>query len=241
MLVLVLGEAPYTEQVGNYYELALPAEQKALVQAAHRSGKPVVAVYLGGRPRPVTDELPLLGAFVWAGLPGFEGGQAIADVLTGAVNPSGKLPFVYPYGTAHYAPHNHKPSEYALIEKRVGFDFGAGLQYTTYAYENLALSAASVMGQQPVTATVTVRNTGARTGTESVLWFLTDEVGRVTRPVRELKGFERITLQPGEARTVSFVVTPDAMSYPDASGQPVREPGAFTVSVGDQHARFHFR
>ena len=241
VIVLVLGEDPYTEQEGNFYDLTLPEAQRTLIRSAKATGKPVVGVYLGGRPRTFTEEMGLLDGFVWAGLPGFEGGQAIADVLTGVANPSGKLPFVYPYGPSHIAPHNHKPSEYALTEKRVAFDFGDGLSYTTFAYSGLALSDTLVASGRAVTARVTLRNTGSVAGAESVLWFLTDEVGRITRPVREVKGFEKVTLAPGESRTLTFTVTPDAMRYPDADGRPVMEPGTFRVTVGGQQARYRVR
>ncbi len=241
VIVLVIGEEPYTEGEGNFYDLMLPESQRVLIGHAKATGKPVVGVFVGGRPRPFPDEMNLLDAFVWAGLPGFEGGQAIADVLTGKVNPSGKLPIVYPATTSHVVPYNHKPSEHAVTPRWVSYDFGDGLSYTTFDYENLTLSQQAIGSGENVTATVTLRNTGSRAGTESVLWFLTDDVGRITRPVRELKHFERVTLQPGESRTVTFPITAAHLQYPDAQGRPVLEAGSFTVRVGDDTAQFRLR
>lgn len=237
-IVIVFGETPYTEMDGNAYDLTLSEEQRALIRNAASMGLPVVGVYVGGRPRTFPQELPLLDAFIFAGLPGFEGGPAIANVLTGRVAPRGRLPFTWPFGPSHVVPYNHKASEHAFTPKRVSFDFGDGLTYGTLAYENLTVNSPTVTASANVTASVTVRNTGTTAVTWPVLWFLTDEVGRITRPVRELRNFEVVTLAPGASRTLTWTIPPAVRSYPDENGTYIQEPGAFTVQVGDQRATF---
>lgn len=244
-IVYVAGEEPYAEFKGSVDDLSLPDDQIAGIEAAIATGRPVILVMVGGRPRIITKVFDRCAAVVWAGLPGFEGGRALADVVSGAVNPSGKLPFAYPASPSRLVTYDHKASLDSETEPRSPWtvaDFGSGLSYTTFEYGGLALSRESLSdATDTLTATVTVTNSGERPGRESVLWFLTDEVGSITRPVRQLAHFEKIALEPGESRTLSFVIEPQRdLSYPDDTGAPLLEAGFFTLTVGDESARFPY-
>jgi beta-glucosidase len=255
-VVLALGERPYAEGLGNINDLTLPDDQQQLVRTAQSSGKPTIMVMIGGRPniiRPVAEGSP---AIIWAGLPGFGGGQALAEIISGRTNPSGKLPFTYPQAAGHTANYHHDNNENSLelSDFGVGFEqrgnkakatmlteYGTGLSYTTFRYSNIQLSDSVLSGSGSVRATVRVTNTGSRPGKEAVLWFLTDEVGRITRPVRLLKHFEKQDFKAGESRELTFTIQPGKdLSYPAASGQRLLEDGFFTLRVGDQVARFRY-
>ncbi len=253
-VVIAAGEEPYTEFVGNITNLKLPEDQLDLIRAVNQSGKPTALVLIEGRPRVITDIVDGTEAIMWAGLPGFEGAEAIADVLSGDYNPSGKLPFSYPQFVGHFAPYNHKSSAVYYFDADIAnnieqadkttalWNFGHGLSYTNFSYNNLALSDTTVTGDQQITATATVTNSGDRVGTETVLWYATDEVGRITRPVKELIHFERLQLNPGEQQKVTFKINPkEHLGYPDFSGQNTLEEGYFTIHVGSQNARFYLQ
>jgi len=239
-IVYVAGEEPYAESTGQIDDLTLPEDQLAGIEAAIATGRPVVLVMLAGRPRVVTRVFDRCAAVLWAGLPGFEGGRAIADVIAGAVNPSGRLPFAYPASPSRLLTYDHKPSSESAAPRWTIADFGSGLSYTTYRYEGLRLTKDRLAGQtDTLTATVTVTNAGERAGREAVLWFLTDEVGSITRPVRQLARFEKIALAPGESKAVSFAVDPRRdLAFPDETGRPRLEAGLFRLSVGGVSAQF---
>lgn len=248
LVVAAIGEEPYTEFVGNLTDMALPREQIEMVQALTAGAAPVVGVYIGGRPRLVTEITDGLAAFLWAGLPGNEGGRAVAAVLSGRHAPTGKLPFSYPRYPSHFAPHNHKPSDVYFFDPSQANDiqqgeasvwqypFGYGLTYTTFSYSDLSVPGEMTAARnmvEPASARVTVTNTGDRAGTETVLWFVQDVVGSVTRPVRELKHMEAVTLEPGESRTLEFPIrTIEELAYPVPGNAFRVEPGEFRVRVG---------
>ncbi|MCB2406509.1 glycoside hydrolase family 3 C-terminal domain-containing protein [Hymenobacter sp. BT178] len=255
-VVLAIGERPYTEGLGNTSDLTLPDDQQQLVRTAQAAGKPTVLVVIGGRPsiiRAVAEKSP---AILWGGLPGFGGGQAIAEIISGKVNPSAKLSFTYPQFAGHISPYHHDNNENSLdlSDFGAGFEnrgpklkaamlteYGEGLSYTTFRYSNLQLSDSVLSGSGKVRATVQVTNTGRRAGKEAVLWFLTDEVGRIARPVRLLKHFEKQELAAGASREFSFDIEPrQHLSYPNAQGQAQLEDGYFTLRVGDQTKRFRY-
>ncbi|MBC8082646.1 MAG: glycoside hydrolase family 3 C-terminal domain-containing protein, partial [Hymenobacter sp.] len=195
-------------------------------------------------------------AVLWAGLPGFGGGQALAEIISGRVNPSGRLPFTYPQfaGQASNYHHDNNENSLELSDFGAGFenrgpkykstmltDYGEGLSYTTFAYNNLQLTDSVLTGNGTIRATVRVKNTGPRPGKEAVLWFLTDEIGRITRPVRLLKHFEKQEFKPGETRELTFTIRPGPdLSYPDAEGRRQLEDGYFTLRVGNQKQRFRY-
>ncbi len=235
-IVLAVGEEPYTEFEGNIQDLTLPAAQLDLITQAARTGKPVILVLIEGRPRIFSSVEPQVAAVLWAGLPGFEGAQAIAEVLSGQVNPSGKLPISYPRYPGHTNAYHHKPTDASTAL----YPFGHGLSYTRFEYTNLSLSD-TVITQGVLEAQVTIRNRGDKPGQETVLWFLTDEVGRATRPVKILKHFEQVSLEAGAESVMRFTIRPEHLSYPDENGRPQMEAGYYTLQVGELKNRFYYR
>ena len=251
IIIAAIGEKPYTEFVGNITSLELPDEQQSLIKAAKATGKPVIGIFIGGRPRIVTDIIDDMDAYLWAGLPGFEGGEAIVDIISGDVNPSGKLPISYPIYTGHFVPYNHKPSDVYLYnsqeENFISQDehdvwewpFGYGLSYTSFAYSDIHLTSSELKNGEKITASVTVENTGKVAGKESVIWYLKDHVGTVTRPVKEVKHFEKVYLEPGEQKTLTFTIRTDTyLGFPDFNGTYILEEGRFSVKVADKSADF---
>ncbi|GAB3582535.1 glycoside hydrolase family 3 N-terminal domain-containing protein [Hymenobacter daeguensis] len=256
-VVLALGERPYAEGMGNTSDLTLPDDQQQLARTAQASGKPTVVVMIGGRPNIIRSVAEGSAAIIWAGLPGYGGGTALAEIISGKTNPSGKLPFTYPQFAGHITNYHHDNNENSLdlSDFGAGFEqrapkykssmlteFGEGLSYTTYAYTSLALSDSVLNGPAArLRATVRVANTGARAGQETALWFLTDEVGRVARPVRMLKHFDKQAFAAGQSRELTFDIDPlRDLSYPDGQGRPQLENGWYTLRVGSQSARFRY-
>lgn len=243
-IVLAVGEMPYSEGFGSILDINLPADQKELIKAAQATGKPVVLVVIAGRPRVITDVYDKCNAVLFAGLPGFEGAQAIAEILSGKVNPSAKLSFNYPYAVNRLVPHNHKISEVTLaheIPNPVALvPFGFGLSYTKFEYSNLQVSDSLLTtASGEVKASVTVTNKGDRAGKEAVLWFLQDEVASISRPVKDLKYYEKQLINPGESRTFTFTIKPDEhLTFPNRKNEKVLEDGYFTLMVGDLKTRF---
>jgi beta-glucosidase len=243
-IVMVMGEMAYSEGFGSILDINLPDDQIDLVKAAQATGKPVVLVMVSGRPRVITKVFNDSKAVLFAGLPGFEGGQAIAEIISGKVNPSGKMSFNYPYAANRLVPHNHKSSEIVLaheIDNPISLmPFGTGLSYTNFEYSNLTLSDSIITSDTAkIKATVTVKNAGAVEGKEAVLWFLFDEVGSISRPVRDLKYYEKRLLQPGESQTFSFTIDPtESLSFPNKKNEKLLEDGYFTLMVGNLKTRF---
>ncbi|HEX6048221.1 MAG TPA: beta-glucosidase BglX [Gemmatimonadaceae bacterium] len=260
-VVLVVGEhQDMSAEARNRASLDLPGVQLRLVQAVHAvarsAGKPVVAVLMNGRPLAVpwlADNVP---AIVEAWYLGVQTGPALADVLFGDYNPGGKLPVSFPR-TVGQVPvyYNHKntgrpPSEterytsrYIDVPWTPQWPFGHGLSYTTFSYGPVRMSATEIRPTDTITVTVDVSNTGAREGDEVVQLYVRDDAATVTRPVRMLKGFRRVTLRSGERRSVSFTLRPQALAYYDLRMRHVVEPGTFTAwvggsSLGGQSARF---
>lgn len=257
-VILAIGERPYTEGLGNTSDLSLPEDQQQLVRVAQAGGRPTVLVMVGGRPNIIRSVSDKASAIMWAGLPGFGGGTAVAEIISGKVNPSGKLPFTYPLFAGHISNYHHDNNENSLdlSDFGVGFEqrgmkykstmlteYGEGMSYTTYAYSGLKLTDSVLTNPSArLRATVRVANTGSRAGQEAVLWFLTDEVGRITRPVRLLKHFEKQELATGQSREFTFDI--DVMrdlSYPNGEGVAQLEDGWFTLRVGSQSARFRYQ
>lgn len=239
-------------------ELDLPGVQQDLVEAVAATGKPVVVVLVHGRPNSITWIAEHIPAILDAWYPGEEGGNAVADILFGKVNPSGKLPISIPR-TVGQVPvfYNCKPSargyyhkpgsrenpgrDYVFESPRPLFEFGHGLSYTTFQYSNLRVSPVAIAPAGQVTVTVDVRNTGNRPGKEVVQLYLRDLVSSVTTPVRALRGFRKIELKPGRKTTVEFILGPEHLAIINEKMEPVVEPGEFQVSVGGLTKKFRVK
>ena len=256
VVLLVVGEAEQmTGEAASRSWLGLPGAQQQLAQAVVRAArasnpsKPVIAVLVNGRPLAVQWLADSASALVESWHLGVEHGHALADVLFGDVAPSGKLPATFPRVTGqvpiYYAHKNTgRPpmegvkwnSKYIDAPWTPLFPFGYGLSYTTFEYSNLHLSRPTLRGSDSVMVTVDVRNTGARAGTEVAQLYLRDDAATVTRPVRELRGFRRVLLQPGQSQTLTFRLAPDDLAMYDRDMRRVVEPGAFTVWAGGSSA-----
>ncbi|MCQ8103819.1 glycoside hydrolase family 3 C-terminal domain-containing protein [Methylomonas sp. SURF-2] len=240
VVILALGENTYTETVGNIDSLELPAVQLQLARAIFAAGKPVILVTFGGRPRIITEIAEQAQAVLLGFLPGMEGGAAMADILFGNVNPSGRLPLSYPRAANDVTPYDHKPMEaFEANQYRPLYPFGHGLSYTQFETSGLTLNNNSIALGDSVEVSVKVKNTGKLAGKEAVLVYLHDLVGSVTRPVKQLKAFKKVELQPGEQQTLSFTLTPEDMSFIGVDKRRIVEPGEFDVMVGAETARFN--
>lgn len=240
IVVLALGEKTYTETEGNIDSLQLDPVQLQLARAIFHTGKPVVLVTFGGRPRIITEIANQAQAVVLGFLPGMEGGAAMADILFGDVNPSGKLPISYPRDSNDITPYDHKPIEaYESNQYRPLYPFGHGLSYTTFETNGLRLAQPAIKTGENLQLSVNVKNTGNLAGKETVMVYLHDVAASVTRPVKQLKAFKKVELQPGEQRTLEFELTPRDLSFIGLEMKRVVEPGEFIVTVGSETASFH--
>lgn len=255
VIVAALGEASESSgESSSKTDLTLPATQRRLLEALLATGKPVVMLNFAGRPTVLTWESENVPAIlnVWFG--GSEAADAIADVVFGDVNPSGKLTMSMPWNVGQIPVYyNHlntgRPkneadpsyqkyrSNYIDAPNEPLYPFGYGLSYTDFAYGDLTLDGTSLDTDGTITATVKVTNTGKRAGDEVVQFYIRDMEGTMARPVKELKHFERITLQPGESKDVSFAITPEALKFYDYNLDYVAEPGEFQVMVGPDSRR----
>lgn len=241
VVLLFLGENPSTEGPGDIEDLTLAAPQRRLAEALQATGKPVVLVLFENRPRIVREIEPGMRAVVLGYETGPHGGEAVAGVLWGEVNPSGRLPFTYPRYTGSIVHYDNRYSE------RVGmgdgmvqpqWEFGFGLSYTTFAYSALRVDRSTVGPNGVVTASVQVQNTGRRTGQEVVQLYVRDLYASIAPPNRRLRGFQKVTLQPGETKTVTFPIRVQDLAFIGLDDKPVVEPGDFEVVIGGQTARF---
>lgn len=249
VIVAALGESSeMSGESSSRTNLEMPDVQRALLQELLKTGKPVVLVLFTGRPLVLTWEEEYVPAIlnVWFG--GSEAAYAISDVLFGDVNPSGKLTATFPQNVGQIPLfYNHKNtgrplqegrwfekfrSNYLDVSNEPLYPFGYGLSYTTFAYSDIHLSSTEMSADGELTATVTVTNTGSRDGAEVIQLYIRDLVGSVTRPVKELKGFEKIFLKAGESRKVSFSITPELLKFYNYDLQFVCEPGDFDVMIG---------
>jgi len=237
--IVCLGEKAYCETRGNITDLTLDAAQLYLAAELIKTGKPVIVVLLEGRPRVIQPIVAGTSAIVLGFLPGMEGGRAIADVLFGDVNPSAKLPCSYPKTPNGLMTYDHKPlEENEENSYDPQFPFGFGLSYTTYSYSDLRVAHEVIGEGENQEVSVTVKNTGGLAGKEVVQLYLQDEYGSVSRPVRQLKGFRKIRLEPGESQEVSFVLTPNDMSFIGLKNTRIVEPGTFKVMIGQLERGF---
>lgn len=244
VIILALGENTHAEGFGNFNDILLPENQKMLIKEAQSTNKPVIIVMIGARPLIATEGFNKCSAFIWAGLSGVYGGQAIAEIISGKINPSGKMSISYPAYSGHILNYNHKSSDvlYDIPPKdpltAIAW-FGEGLSYSDFEYSDITLSDTIVNFNSTVKATITIANNSTIDGKESVLWFISDEYATITRPVKQLKYFEKKLVPAGEAERFEFEIVPEKdLSFTDSKGKQIIETGYFTLSVGDKTARF---
>jgi beta-glucosidase len=249
LAVLVLGgnedtnkEAWADNHLGDRDSLDLVGRQNDLVKAVVETGKPIIVLLINGGPLSVNYIAEKVPAILEGFYLGQETGVAVADVLFGDYNPAGKLPVTFPRSVGQLPSYyNRKPTAkrgYLFTSKEPLFPFGYGLSYTTFEYSNLRLSAPQVGPTGQTKVSVTVANTGQRAGDEIVQLYIHDLVSSVTRPVMELKDFKRISLAPGERKTVEFVITPDKLSFLDLNMNRIVEPGWFDIMVGPSSVKY---
>jgi beta-glucosidase len=225
--------------------LGLPGRQEDLIQAVAATGKPVVVVLIGGSAITM-PWLDRVGAVIDAWYPGEAGGEAVADVLTGAGNPSGRLPLTFPLAEGQLPLYyNHKPTgrgdDYVDLTGQPLFPFGFGLSYTTFEYSSLAIEPAEMAATGKAVVRCVVKNTGRRSGDEVAQLYIRDVLASVARPVIELAGFQRVRLDPGQATTVAFELTREHLRMLDRDMKWVVEPGAFRIMVGSSSKDIRLR
>ncbi|MGN6618805.1 MAG: glycoside hydrolase family 3 C-terminal domain-containing protein [Ilyomonas sp.] len=217
--------------------LSLPGHQEELINAVAKTGKPVIVVLVGGSAITMNNWLNNASAILDVWYPGEQGGNAVADVLFGKYNPAGRLPITFPI-TAGQLPlvYNHKPTGradyYYDLSGLPLFPFGFGLSYTTFKYSNLRFEKSNIRKDDSVKVFCTIKNTGNIAGDEVAQLYIHDVLASVTQPVMQLKGFERIHLNPGESKEISFLITPAILSMLDKNLQRVVEPGDFDIMIG---------
>jgi beta-glucosidase len=248
--VVVVGEpAADSGEASSRSDISLPGQQAALVQAIAATGKPYVVVLMNGRPLTlgwVADHAP---ALLEAWFPGTEGGNAVADVLFGKVNPGGKLPMSFPRNVGQIPisynelptgrpadPANKYTSKYLDVPNTPQYPFGYGLSYSTFAVSKVHVSAGRVSRSGTVTVSADVTNTGARAGDDVVQLYIHQDGTSILQPVRRLEGFQRVTLAPGQTRTVRFTLGPRNIGFYNNQGQFEVDPGTVNVYVGDSSA-----
>jgi beta-glucosidase len=247
-VVLALGESrEMSGEATSRSTLDLPGEQQALIDAIAKTGKPFVVVLFNGRPLTLSKVAATSPAILEAWFPGIEAGNAVADVLFGKTDPGGKLPVSFPQ-TLGQVPiyYNHEPtgrpcdvtqkydSRYRDLRTCDPlYSFGFGLSYTTFSVTDLALDRTKVSANGKVRASVTLTNTGKRTGDDVVQLYLHDPVASLSQPVRRLRGFDRVTLKPGASQRVTFTIDRDDFGFYDNDGKFVVEPGQIDLYAGD--------
>jgi beta-glucosidase len=246
--VLVLGEsAAMSGEASSRADISLPGRQEELVDALKATGKPFAVVLMNGRPLTLDSVDAAAPAILEAWFPGIQAGHAIADVLFGDVNPGGKLPVTFPHSVGQVPlyynhentgrpadPNNKFSSKYLDAPVTPLYEFGFGLSYTTFAVSNLHLTSTTMAPNGHITATVDVQNTGTHAGDEVVQLYLHDPVASIVQPVRRLRGFQRVTLDPGQTRTLQFTLGADDVGFYDNTGKFVVEPGTIQVFAGDR-------
>ena len=248
VVVACIGENSYTETPGNLTDLWLSENQRNLVKALATTGKPIILVLNEGRPRLIADIEPLAQGVVNILIPGNYGGDALAQLLSGKANFSGKMPYTYPKEINSLANYDFKKSEEvgtmegaydynAKITQQWGF--GQGLSYTTYQYSNLKVDKASFAHDDVIRVSVEVKNTGKVAGKESVLLFSSDLMASMVPDGRRLRAFDKVALQPGESKTVTFDLKANDLAFVGWDGKWILEEGDFTLMVADQHATIH--
>lgn len=245
-IVLALGEHyRQSGEGGSRSDIELPRVQQDLVDELHKLGKPIVAILFSGRPLVIKELADKVDALIWVGFPGTQGGNSIADVLYGNVNPSGRLNMTFPQSVGqcpiyynHYntgRPHianSRFMSRYQDIPTEPYYPFGYGLSYSKFEYYDLHLSNNTIGINNPITVTLKVKNTSDIAGYEVIQLYIQDLVGSTVRPVKELKGFQKVYFNPQEEKEISFTINDDMLKFWNDKMEFVSEPGEFKVYVG---------
>ena len=243
IIIACIGENSYTETPGNLTDLWLSENQRNLVKALAKTGKPIILVLNEGRPRLIADIEPLAKAVIDILIPGNYGGDALANLLAGDANFSGKMPYTYPREINSLNTYDYKVSEeVGTMAGAYNYDakvslqwpFGYGLSYTTYEYSNLKVDKASFTADDMLTVTVDVKNTGSRAGKEAVLLYTSDLVASIVPDNKRLRDFTKISLEPGETKTVTFQLPAKSLAFVGADGKWILEEGDFLLKVGNQ-------
>lgn len=251
VIVLCLGENSYTETPGNLSDLYISDLQTELAQKLAATGKTIILVLNEGRPRVISKFEKKMNAIVQTYLPGNFGGNAIADILYGDANPSGRLPYTYPQFPNALFTYYHKPSESRETTEGIyNYDadynpqyvFGYGLSYTTFKYSDVKLSRTTLKKGETLNISVNVTNTGKLKGKESVLLFISDLIASDISPdMKRLRGFDKIELQPDESKIVTFKIKPEDIGYINSELKKVTEAGEFQVQLADQKVKFSYQ
>jgi len=244
IIVACVGEKPATEKPGDIEEIDLPVVQQKLIAKLAETKKPVVLVMVQGRPRIIREIEPLASGIVMAYLPGNEGGRAIADVLFGDFNPGGKLPYTYPRYSGSLWTYDHLLSDerdvnFGLKGFTPQYEFGYGLSYTTFAYSDLQISSDSVSVDDTLRINVRITNSGKRKGKEVAMLFVSDETASVSPPVKLLKRFKKVELEPEGNKIVEFEITANDLKFVGINNNWIVEPGYFNLKTGTESTRFY--
>jgi beta-glucosidase len=248
VIVAVIGEASeMSGESASRSDIGLPESQRELLRALTKTGKPIVLVIMSGRPLTLPWESEMATSILQVWFPGHEAGNAIADVLFGNYNPSGKTTISFPRNVGQIPIYyNHKNtgrpltteawqkfrSDYLDVPNSPLYPFGYGLSYTNFSYGDVSVSSKNPKGNQSVTATAKITNTGKYAGEETVQLYISDPVASITRSVKDLRGFKKIMLQPGESKDVTFTITTEDLKFYNTALQHVWEPGEFIIQVG---------
>ncbi len=244
-IIVCIGEKPSTEKPGDIEDLTYPQAQLDLVNELAKTGKPIIAVLTSSRPRLFTSVEPKLKGIFDAYFPGNEGGRAIAETIFGDNNPSGKLPFTYPRYSGSLVTYDHKLSEER--DKNFGmnafnplFEFGHGLSYTTFEYSNPMANTTSIGADDQLEVSIDVKNTGDVAGKEVVMLFTRDHYATITPSVKRLRRFQKIDLEPGEKKTVTFKINKDDLAFVTSENKWIVEPGKFDAIIGGKVIEFEY-
>lgn len=243
IIIACIGENSYCETPGNLSDLAISPNQSKLIKALAATGKPIVLILNGGRPRLINDIEPLVNGVINILLPGNYGGDALANILAGDVNPSAKMPYTYPRNQAELTTYDYRVSEETdKMEGAYDYDavisvqwpFGYGLSYTTFEYSNFKANVESFTAADELKFSIDVTNTGTRVGKEAVMLFSRDLVASLTPESRRLRAFKKVELQPGETKTVTLSIKASDLAFVGADGKWILEQGGFRMQSGNQ-------
>jgi beta-glucosidase len=245
-IIVCLGEKPATEKPSDIDNLEMPRVQLDLVKAMAKTGKLVILVLVEARPRVINEIEPLTAGILMAYLPGNEGGRAIAEVLYGDYNPSGKLPVTYPRYAGSIWPYDHTKSDrrdagFGHEGFKPQFEFGFGLSYTDFIYSDLTLSRDTMFGQEPLEVSITVTNSGSRKGKEVVQLYTADLVASIVPAVKQLRRFEKVELAAGESRTIRFSLAESDLAFVDMKNTWITEEGEFTLTIDTLTKNIHYQ